>query len=201
MHVWGQPAAGIGFQSVDSWFAPELIDEWKEFARELSVRPKPWKEVFDWIGDRHVQPFKMDTTLGRFHLTNQLVEAGLVIEPTIQDIAEWIARCTDKGAFAGLIKLGFTLRTTDDIAQALSMIDTHIKLVFVDHLKAMNYGTIVLENILCKVSRINSALSRQTKQSLEGLGNEYFAFREWLISSVDTLDLEAFRRGCNFVKK
>lgn len=149
-------------------FEPLQLEQIQLFLDESDTDPesgkrRTWGDVHDWIAkDIH---FRGVNNLTLLQLTNNLAYLGLCEKPSFDELAAWISN-NDLGAISGLEFLGFkkTLGQPRRTRTALMLLYTHLE----EHLlkedqDTLTLDTVLLEHILCKVSRWLKVYNRQVK--------------------------------------
>lgn len=195
--VWGQHSKAIRWDSnIDVWFSEKVMNEWEGFQSRHRTKLPSWSTFAAFIHSLKIKPFKSKSCLGRLHLTNRFAELGFCARPTPVELGLWIAQSPGLGAFAGLEALGFQLRTANDAVLAVSMIHADILHHFDDAFRTeIDYSCIVLENMLCKVSRLVKYLPRLSKKfSIWVWALDYLAVDDTSFDVAAPFDLDVFRQ-------
>ena len=189
--VWGQtcPALMIdkanepGFLSkrLDHLFSNKIQTAWTEWLGDLVGRDpaeilpeqqRPWADAYGFVRGLNVNGMMSGLTPMQF--TNSLCIAGLVLEPTQEDMTRFIWWHKDLGAFRGLELLGFKkFADEQSLAAAFSYVykflNTHLTNEDKD---ILHFGVMFVEHLLCKVSWWN-------KQVAGGLGEYALEVGDW----------------------
>ncbi|KZV84148.1 hypothetical protein EXIGLDRAFT_700725 [Exidia glandulosa HHB12029] len=160
MRVWGTASHMISFgsngQRIWEWFDEDIQSKWSAFVARLSVEALPsWDDMLEFVLSLEVAPFKGDS-LSTMHIVNRLAECELCCRPTTVEMALWISRHCDRGAYAGLHDLGFaSLDTANHIVLAFSMFHNFLEQRLDAKVKqVIDFSTIFTENYLCKIIRV-----------------------------------------------
>lgn len=179
--IWGQPSAWFGAEGkkftieekFDPLFTTEVLEAWTAFlgnrtdqSRSQAI-PKysaALKLLKDLGSKVKLRGFKDGLTNLQF--ANNLVALGLCHPPTIEELGHWIYKHPDKGAFKGLVLLGFEIqnRPMAWTQAALQCLHDHLQATLSPNdVKTLHFGTIFVEHVLCKVSRFNVLIIRGSK--------------------------------------
>jgi len=172
-NIWGTTCASFGVEcqkfTMEEKFTPffdrKVKDAWKKYLDEFyesSDRPSGNLPTFtealellnELCGKLKLHGFK--TGLTSLQFANNLVSLGLCQPPTVDEIAQWIFEHKDKGAFKGLLALGFKIdgRPAQWTKAAFQCVHDHLSATLSqEDCNELRYGTIFIEHILCKVSR------------------------------------------------
>lgn len=116
---------------------------------------KRWNDTITWLRSLQISGFIDGLTA--LQLVNNLVLAGICMQPSLDEMAEWISNHSQLGAFSGLQCLGFHLQNRDVVRIALGLVydhlDSHLTKRFKDILDFDTFGVLAVEHMLCKVSR------------------------------------------------
>jgi hypothetical protein len=173
--IWGTSCASFGVETqkftmeekFNPFFDQKVKDGWKEFlgvryeSRDFMSHPDPlptFKQALDLL-DRLCEKLKLHgfkNGLTNLQFANNLASLGLCQEPTVDEMAGWIFKHQEKGAFKGLLALGFKIR-----GRPVHWTKAAFQCIY-DHLSAtlspkdhdeLRFGAIFVEHVLCKVSR------------------------------------------------
>jgi hypothetical protein len=178
-NVWGQASNELGLNptirgsggkrttleaKLTGPFCPERVRSvWKGwlgdmFGQDPESYTGPqhtWKEGVVFIQSLGINGVKGDglTTL---QLANNFVFLNICVEPSAEEMGEWISQNPKLGAYKGLQLLGFKLAELDAIAirVAFKIFYDHLDKWMTDDDKAhFGFGAIFVEHLLCKVKR------------------------------------------------
>ena len=175
MKVWGQSAKALSFKAkkgmtirekLAPFFEKDVQDAWmKELGPELAYHPNPKsytgkRPTFTDItsfAKKHKLLGLMDG-LTQLQFANNLVLAGIVTPPTVDEIAPWIAKHPRLGAYGGLKAMGFRIAPNNVgepwVRAAFQCIYDHFDLHLSPEDKVeLDFGVIFVEHILCKLVR------------------------------------------------
>jgi hypothetical protein len=193
--IWGTTCASFSVQTVkftieekfSPFFSDAVLTAWKTFLGDLFESgkiPDDQESLLSFtaaltlleklMAEMKLNGFK--TGLTKLQFANNLVSLGLCRPPTVGEIAAWIHKNPEKGAFKGLVALGFNIEGRPEhwTKAAFQVVLDHLSSTLcLEDQDLLIFGTIFLEHILCKVSRfaylIRSAQGRKKKlQSAEG---------------------------------
>ena len=184
--IWGTTCASFAVQTetftVEEKFTPffseHVLEAWQKYLGELyesddatfSDEQLPtFTTALDMLKDLNkkvkLNGFKHGLTNLQF--ANNLVCLGLCQSPTVGEIADWIFRNPKKGAFKGLVALGFDIvgRPAHWTKAAFQVVLDHLNATLsLDNRTLLVFGTIFLEHVLCKVSRFTYLLCKTRRK-------------------------------------
>ncbi|KZV59308.1 hypothetical protein PENSPDRAFT_595695, partial [Peniophora sp. CONT] len=107
--------------------------------------------------------------LSSLKFANNLALMGVVQQPTIESLAEWVIDNNDLGCYHGLTSLGFSLPLASEVKNrtyrrawiqgALQAVYDRLKSILsVDELRRYNFGVIFMKHLLCEVLQWKSRL-------------------------------------------
>ncbi|PPQ74217.1 hypothetical protein CVT24_001131 [Panaeolus cyanescens] len=172
--VWGQPSRSFSlapegndnFKGVKAKFEPywtdSVQDKWTAFLGPMLdqnpmewVGPKAsWTEAYHLLIGLQISGFQSGLTV--FQCANNLALAGICMRPTTSELACWIGKNRNLGAWRGLKTLGFHIDDKKGCAvfAAFTTLYQHLDRSLSDSDKqVIDFGPMFLEHLLCKVSR------------------------------------------------
>jgi hypothetical protein len=173
--IWGTTCASFGIETqkftveekFKHFFDEEVKKAWKIFLGERyesadlasHLDPLPtFTKALDLLNKlcKKLKLHGFNDGLTNLQFANNLASLGLCQQPTVDEIAKWIFEHQKKGAFKGLLALGFKIqgRPQHWTKAAFQCIYDHLSATLspMDH-DELRFGTIFVEHILCKVSR------------------------------------------------
>jgi hypothetical protein len=183
--IWGTTCASFAVETetftleekFTPFFSDEVLEAWQKYLGEryesndttFSEEQLPtFTEALDMIKDLNkkikLNGFKRGLTNLQF--ANNLVCLGRCQPPTVGEIADWIFKNPKKGAFKGLVALGFNIvgRPAHWTKAAFQVVLDHLQATLsLEDRNLLVFGTIFLEHVLCKVSRF-AYLIRKTRR-------------------------------------
>ncbi|PPQ76035.1 hypothetical protein CVT24_006695 [Panaeolus cyanescens] len=172
--VWGQPSRSFSlapegndkFRGVKAKFEPywneSVQNKWVTFLGPmLDQNPLDWTgPKASWTDTYHLlvrlQIPGFQTGLTVFQCANNLALAGICQQPTTSELACWISKNRNLGAWRGLKTLGFHVDDKKGCAlfAAFTTLYQHLDRNITDADKQdLGFGPMFLEHLLCKVSR------------------------------------------------
>ena len=175
MKVWGQSAKALSFKAkkgmtirekLAPFFEKGVQDAWmQELGPGLANHPNPksydgkrptWSDITKFAKEHKLHGL-MDG-LTQLQFANNLVLAGIVSPPTVDEISRWIARHPKLGAYGGLKAMGFRIAPNKPgepwVRAAFQCVYDHLDLHLSPEDKAeLGFGVIFVEHILCKLVR------------------------------------------------
>ncbi|KAL0574434.1 hypothetical protein V5O48_007520 [Marasmius crinis-equi] len=159
------------------YWEPRIQEKWRAFLGDmLDVDPgefdqaqkHSWWDALDFIQSLGIDGFRDGLTA--MQATNNLALAGVVLMPTIDEMASWIWLHQDKGAFRGLQQLGFaSMPTRRAVVVALQCFCDHLwnncPPNLCEALGCERGNVIDAEHLLCKVSRWTSKIKELQAQA------------------------------------
>ncbi|KAF8161918.1 hypothetical protein K438DRAFT_1618868, partial [Mycena galopus ATCC 62051] len=142
---------------------------------------KSWGEVLHWILESGLRGF--GGGLGALQFANTIVLAGIADPPSPAFMAQWIGINKDYGAFAGLQLLGFNLdKDSSPAAVRAAFCCFYYWLehyLTKDDKDAVDFGTIFVEQLLCKISRWKHRMFSMGKLDLVEMARKVFEEVDW----------------------
>lgn len=190
VRIWGQTCTSFRTESkrftMEEKFVPffheKVLEKWKNFlgARFDSNDPDDTSQVRDDLPSYatargmlkdlcailKLNGFKDGLTSMQF--ANNLVALDLCHPPTIDELAEWIQKHPEKGAFKGLVLLGFQIenRPSNWVKAALQCVLDHLTATLATEDKyILRFGTIFVEHVLCKIGRFDYLITQACKRT------------------------------------
>lgn len=174
--VWGQTCCHLTIykpdnqellsQRLDEFFSAQVQDAWIQWLGDLADKDpaergedqrKPWGSALDFVQGLNIAGCKSGLT--PVQLANSLCLAGIVKDPTKEEIVTFISKNLGLGAYRGLELLGFQLhgssrKNPSHIRNAFS----HVYRFLDEHLTdsdkdLLHFGVMFVEHLLCKVVR------------------------------------------------
>ncbi|KAF8217969.1 hypothetical protein K438DRAFT_1796076 [Mycena galopus ATCC 62051] len=171
-------------QRFEPYFCDEIQDSWHAFLGPLADQDpgsftasrKSLGEVLHWILESGLQGF--GGRLGALQFANTIVLAGIADPPSPAFMAQWIGINKDYGAFAGLQLLGFNLdKDSSPAAVRAAFCCFYYWLehyLTKDDKDAVDFGTIFVEQLLCKISRWKHRMFSMGKLDLVEMARKVF---------------------------
>ncbi|KAF8205945.1 hypothetical protein K438DRAFT_1817590 [Mycena galopus ATCC 62051] len=171
-------------QRFEPYFCDEIQDSWHAFLGPLADQDpgsftasrKSLGEVLHWILEFGLQGF--GGRLGALQFANTTVLAGIADPPSPAFMAQWIGINKDYGAFAGLQLLGFNLdKDSSPAAVRAAFCCFYYWLehyLTKDDKDAVDFGTIFVEQLLCKISRWKHRMFSMGKLDLVEMARKVF---------------------------
>lgn len=173
--IWGTTCASFAVETqkftIAEKFTP-FFDEkvkgaWKTFLGEryesadLASHPSPlptFTGALDVLNElcKELNLHGFNDGLTNLQFANNLASFGLCQHPTVDEIAGWIFKHQNKGAFKGLLALGFKIQGRPEhwTKAAFQCVYDHLAATLsAQDRDELQFGTIFVEHILCKVSR------------------------------------------------
>ncbi|KAL0579481.1 hypothetical protein V5O48_002523 [Marasmius crinis-equi] len=182
------------------YWQSDVQDKWREFLGDLAgtdpasvglASKRSWWDALEMVQSLAIDGFKDGLTA--MQMANNLALAGIVLHPTIDEMASWIWLHQDKGAFRGLQQLGFaSMPTRRAVVVALTCFCDHLWGHCPEQLRealGCNKGNVIdAEHLLCKIPRWTSKI-----KELRALGDEAELTSDALTSTTFPFPLRAQR--------
>ena len=163
------------------FFTQDVQKKWHKFlgpalskndpaAVQWSLKPT-WDNALQWIAEQGLVGFGSagKPSLTAFQFCNNLVLLQICQTPTAQSLGSFISRHHRFGSFQALIGLGFNIdgRSSRFVEAAFSCFHHHLQthLRDADH-SEISFSPIISEQLLCKISRIDHILQRETSSNI-----------------------------------
>jgi hypothetical protein len=171
--IWGTTCASFAVETkrftIEEKFTPffdkTVTETWKKFLGERYQSSGPYSGPLPSFTEalallnglcKKLKLHGFNDGLTNLQFANNLASLDLCQPPTIDEIAGWIYRHQTKGAFKGLLAMGFKLKGRPEhwTKAAFQCVYDHISATLSPEDRAeLRFGTIFVEHILCKVSR------------------------------------------------
>ncbi|KAG6379787.1 hypothetical protein JVT61DRAFT_10332 [Boletus reticuloceps] len=190
--VWGQYCSLFSVKpsreesaskDLEAKFAPyfdaEVQNSWEKLLRDSTGEDSTnsskisWTDARNWLQSQKLPGFQSGMTFLQF--LNNLSFTGVVEPPSVEEMADWINKNRILGAYRGLKHLGYDLDGTGRAWTIAAF--TH----FYEHLnqnltqedqKALHFGPIFVEHLLCKMERFEKALQWKKKSNMDDITTE-----------------------------
>ena len=184
--VWGQPCCHLSVKDgVKERFAPmfdpAVQSRWAEWLGPLlgknpaEIPPgekHSWKGALDFVQGLGIKGFTRGLTSLQF--ANNLWVAGIVADPSIPEMVDWLYVNRDLGATKGLEHLGFKPVTFKGFYAAFLAVHEHLnEYLSVEDKQILHFSVIFVEHLLCKISRWGRRLGSHAELSTEVGGGEW----------------------------
>ncbi|KAJ3531529.1 hypothetical protein NMY22_g8116 [Coprinellus aureogranulatus] len=164
----GQKEKMSPLERLDQCFREDIEACWTNWLGEMygqdpetwKGKRKSWTETWDMIVGLRIPG--LGGGLAALQLTNTLSLSKVAEMPTIQEIADWVWRNPNKGAFKGLQMLGFDLPNTNAVRYAFKAIENHLRqFLSKEDQILLQLGPMFIEHLLCKVARYKTRLEKE----------------------------------------
>ncbi|KAJ6540748.1 hypothetical protein B0H19DRAFT_916248, partial [Mycena capillaripes] len=141
-----------------------------------------WENVLRWIVGTNLRGF--GSGLAPLQFANNLALAGITEPPSLEIMAQWIYLNKGYGTFAGLKLLGFKLADNASPAAVRAAFISFYS--WLEHFlsdedkQKVHFGTIFVEQLLCKVGRWKNRLQQMGKQNLSAMAEKLFEGDSWI---------------------
>ncbi|KAI1783361.1 hypothetical protein LXA43DRAFT_1067728 [Ganoderma leucocontextum] len=184
-----QPDRIEALDKIDAYFNRE--PEWRKF-RKTQPQLIPFQECYNWflsnvkcktargkIAYAHALPLVGPLTA--YLITCDLVYAGLVVPPTLEQVAR-IVHCNNKGALGGLVlsnQIDSRRASLQDVVAAFYRIHYYLS----DNLSSadqvlVRFDPIMVEHTLCKFFRLKNAWKLTRKRAHKAKGKQKMSHAE-----------------------
>jgi hypothetical protein len=161
------------------FYTKEVQQKWAEFLGDmLDKDPRTytglkhsWYDGFEFLVRLALSGFKTGLTL--FQTVNGMTFLSMLTRPNTTSVTNWIAGNPTLGAYRGLSDLGFNLVDSGFMRVAFVYVFNHLDKYMTPNDKAiMGFGSIFVEQVLCKVVRWDYRLRIGGADDLEVLAEE-----------------------------
>lgn len=186
-------------QKFEPYFNADVQEKWMNFLGEMAGKDPAdftpdqlpsWSEMFSLIVGLEIKGFGGGLTA--LQAANNASLSGLCKAASIGEIAQWVAQRTTLGAAKGLDQLGFHLSTLESSpahyhAAFACFYDYLDEFLTNDDKAILNFGTIFVEHLLCKVARWTRWWKQTTMSSLTKYADNICGGSHW-VSGADEND-------------
>ncbi|KAF8055374.1 hypothetical protein FPV67DRAFT_1458957, partial [Lyophyllum atratum] len=139
------------------YWARPVQERWIDFLGDManqnpktySGHRKSWSSCIRMLADLRVTGFQSGLT--PMQTANALAYAEIIHRPTLNEMADWIWRNPQLGAFSGLLSLGYSLQTRRAVYVALTCVYKHLdKYLTPDDKILLGFGTISWSSCFAK---------------------------------------------------
>ncbi|KAJ7063030.1 hypothetical protein C8F01DRAFT_984631 [Mycena amicta] len=190
-------------EKFEPFFNPQLQHSYEAFLGTMANQDprtydgprRSWAELLGWLHDQRLHGFGIG--LGTLQFANNLALAGVVIEPSLEEMGQWISNNRSLGAFEGLQVLGFRNLDSDAAVRAAFICADSW---FSHYLTAadkeiLGDGAMSTEQRLCKTSRWKNRAWGKARMRLGNKARAEFNKQTWS-SGVNITDHTKFPIPC-----
>ncbi|KAH7917174.1 hypothetical protein BV22DRAFT_1026874 [Leucogyrophana mollusca] len=132
-----------------------------------------WEAGREWLAARKLICFTSGLT--PFQFLNNLVNAGILYPPSVEQSGSWIGQHRRLGAFDGLARIGFKVdcRPVHWAEASFKTFYAHLdRYLSPEDKEMLVFDTVFTEHLLCKVARYSKAFCEGDKITLDSLGRQ-----------------------------